>query len=163
MLFNKLVKLDVLKTALILILILIFITSCGYKKLNLEKQASYNIAKITINGEKRIGNLIKNEIKFNSEKDAKNLIELVIKINKNREVKEKNISNKVIKYTINLQTQIEFKNINKNENYTENFNNSYAFDVAKNYSDTISNEKKAIEILTEKTIDQIMTSIKDNI
>ena len=135
--------------------LLVMLTSCGYQVINKSTQNSYSVNKIKITGDKRIGYVIKNEILLNSSENASNEINIELNVNKKKETKEKNISNKITKFNILLNVTLSFKN-NENSEITKTFNKSLDYDVVSNHSDTLSNEKNSVRILTDQIANDIV-------
>ena len=93
-------------TKILIIFLAIFLSNCGYKIVN--KEANYKILEINTTGDKRINYFLKNKLLLKSGENSKNLIKLEINTNKIKSIKEKNISNKVTKYEINISSRIKY-------------------------------------------------------
>ena len=128
---------------------LIAISSCGFKPINQLNQKKHSINEVEIEGEKRIGYLIKNEILLNSSSDAKDKFNIKLNINKKKEIKDKNIAGKISSYRIILNITLSLEDMRSSKKTSNNFSKSTIYDVAKNHSDTLSNEKNATKNLTE--------------
>ena len=90
-----------------LFIMTILLMSCGFKNINLENNKNILIEKINIKGEKKIGNLIKNEVNLVSSSKGKIAINLNINVKKIKKIKDKNSAGKIIKYTVGIQSIIE--------------------------------------------------------
>ena len=82
------------------IIILIFLTSCGFKVVNVSEQNNFTIINLSSEGDKRINYIIKNRIQSGSREDSANRIVVDLITTKKKNVKEKNIKNEVTKYEI---------------------------------------------------------------
>ncbi len=144
----------------ILIIFLLFaiipLSSCGYKIINKNSSNDYFVEEIKISGDKRIGYILKNEIILNSKKSAENRINVNLKIDKKKKIKEKNISNKITKYTVSLNIILSFKKNNETEIVNTAFKRSVDYDVVTNHSDTLNNERKSQKILTDQIAKDIL-------
>ena len=145
----------------ILIIFLLFavipLSSCGYKVINKNSSNDYFVEEIKISGDKRIGYILKNEIILNSKKSAENRININLKIDKKKKIKEKNISNKITKYTVSLNIILSFKKNNETEIVNTAFKRSVDYDVVTNHSDTLNNERKSQKILTDQIAKDILS------
>lgn len=142
------------KNIIILVLIVI-LTSCGFKHANQISNEKFTIAEVNITGEKRLGNKIKNEVMLSSGKNSVNLLYLNIEISKNKRVKERDEKNKITKYEMELITSVSISSNNNSDKKKYNFNNISEYIVENNYSDTLKNEKNALDSLVKKTSSDI--------
>ena len=136
--------------------LLVVITSCGFKIVNLDR--NFQISEINTSGEKKINYIIKNSLLLSSKEGNKNIIKINILTNKIKTVKEKNINNQITKYEIKITSQVEYSSLTGNlSNFTIAETGNYS--VASKYSDTLNNEKKLINLITEKIIEEILNNI----
>ena len=141
---------------LALCFLIVIITSCGFKIVNFDQ--NFQISEINTSGEKKINYVIKNRLLLGSKEGNENIIKVNILTNKIKNVKEKNINNQITKYEIRITSQIEYSSLTENlSNFTVTETGSYS--VASKYSDTKNNEKKLVNLLTEKIIEEILTNI----
>ena len=120
-------------------------SSCGYKTVVQLEDTDYQVGLIKLSGEKRIGYAIKNDILLNSSKNSNRVIDINLKFKKNKSIKEKNISNKITKYSLNIIAEVEIIDSQNNTSYKKTFNDVKDYSVANNHSGTLANEKKALE------------------
>ena len=143
------------KINIILIFILSFlILSCGYKKINQGESTVY-FQNININGDKRVGFMLKNDLMLISNKDAKNTYVLNLETTKKKTNKIKNAAGKVTRYNLEISTSLLFKNINTQKIVKKTFTKSSDFDVAKNHAETINNEKNITKNVVQKLSEDI--------
>tara|TARA_Y100001970_G_scaffold84603_1_gene106729 strand:- start:993 stop:1463 length:471 start_codon:yes stop_codon:yes gene_type:complete len=139
----------------IILISLILLTSCGFKKANQISNEKFTIAEVEITGEKRLGNMIKNEVMLSSGKNSVNLLYLDIDVAKNKRVKERDEKNKITKYEIELITSVAISNNKNGDKSDYNFSNVSEYVVKENYSDTLKNEKTALNTLIKRTSSDI--------
>ena len=88
---------------------------------------------------------------------------VVIEINSSFLPHEKNIKNEVTKYEISIKVIVEIKN----EDFTQNGQiiivKTGEYIVSDQYSQTINNEKKLIDILTNDLSDEIIFKLSERI
>ena len=130
-------------------LISMLLVSCGFKKINTPDSRNFKIENITISGDNRIGHLLKNEIRLNSAENSTNQININLIISKNKDTKEKSISGRIKKYTLELKVNLTINEINSSKIIKKNFTKSVDFDVMGNHSDTIDLERRTIVRATE--------------
>ena len=146
-----------------ILILLILLTSCGFKVIDKSKQSDFFIKEINTVGDRRVNFILKNELIRNSKKDSLNQINLEITSKKIKEIKEKNIKNQVTKYGINLNVELNVKVTSKDKLFKISSSSNGNYSVADNYSSTLSNEKKLIENLVENISEDIIKKISSNI
>tara|TARA_B100000795_G_scaffold259856_1_gene235188 strand:- start:320 stop:781 length:462 start_codon:yes stop_codon:yes gene_type:complete len=148
---------------LILILtFLILLNSCGFKRISQNNNLFY-LQKITIEGDKKISQILRNNILVVSNKKSVDKYELKLKIKRERRDKIKNISGKITRYTLVLNTNLSFKNIKNQKTITKSFSQNTDYEVEDIHSNTVRNEKKASNMLTEALSDKIINFINFSI
>ena len=142
-----------------ILIIFLLINSCGFKIINKSEIYKFDINEIIATGDNRINFKIKNKLIFGSEKNEKKLVDIYLDTNKSKEVKEKNINNEITKYQISISSTVRVKElIGKNE-ISFNIVKTGDYSVASQYSQTLANEKKLIEVLTDDVTENILNSI----
>jgi len=135
---------------LITVLSFLLITSCGFKIIDQSKLKNFKIQDIIVTGEKKINYKLKNKLlsQSNSTNNRSIIVELVT--SRVKRVNEKNIKNEITKYQLEITVNIKFYETNNKiaNNFTVVESGNYL--VSKKYSQTLNNENKLIEILTEK-------------
>ncbi len=144
------------------LLIFLFINSCGFKIVKVSEIPDYYISKIYTKGDKKINYIIRNNFTENVNDQTKKPLDLYIETNKTKKIKEKNIKNEITKHTIIIDVKIKFK---KSDNITNEIiiSKSGEYNVSDQYSETLTDEKKLIEILSDDISEEILLKIKDNI
>ena len=143
----------------LLIIISIFLTSsCGFKVINYSDLGNFEISSISATGDNRINFNIKNKLLASSKKGG-SLIEIELSSKKTREIKEKNIKNEITKYEVSISIITKFTDTlnNKTHQFKKSLSGDYS--VAKKYSQTLNNEKKLLELLTNKITEEILNEI----
>ena len=139
------------KNKIIALIICLFIFSgCGFKVVILSELNNFYINEIDTEGDKRVSYEIRNNLISMTKDPEKKLINLKLNANKTKIIKEKNIKNEITKYEINLAVNITTydKKYDILHQFTETSKGSY--DVSKQHSQTLSNEKKQTKILSKK-------------
>jgi hypothetical protein len=148
-----------MKKTLFIFLILAMTTSCGFKIIDPSSIINFEIGDFKSSGDSRVNFKIKNNIIFSSTNNSGKLIYLNLHTKKTKNIKEKNINNETTKFQITVNAKIEIKNISdekiifyKSETAEYNVDN-------KRYSQTLTNEKKAIETISNSMADEIIAEI----
>tara|TARA_B100000579_G_scaffold406912_1_gene393733 strand:- start:118 stop:594 length:477 start_codon:yes stop_codon:yes gene_type:complete len=145
---------------------LILTSHCGFKVLDKKAQINFSIQEIQTSGEERIGYKIKNNLLANSLKNNTNNLILNINTKKLKSIKEKNIENEVTKYQIYLNVNIQYSFVGKSKNFVSSVSTKGDYLVGSNHLNTINNEKRLIDNLTEnisnKILDKIIYNTNDN-
>ena len=146
-------------TAKILI-ILSLMTSCGFKVVKVSDYTNFKIVKIETNGERRINYKLRNKLLLNTKnEEAKKSVSLILNTSKNKIVKEKNINNEITKYSIIVNVNVNFETINNLKLTNFSINKSGEYDVDTQYTQTLNNEKKAIDLITEDIANEILEQL----
>ena len=95
---------------LIIINVLLFLSSCGFKSLVQENPINLNIKNfITQKGDKKLGKIIRSDVMLYSSKEAKKNIDIILEIDKQKQIREKNLKNRVTKYNLTLNVAVFVK------------------------------------------------------
>ena len=141
------------------LLLVLFLSSCGFKVVNQAETIDFSIAEITTSGDKRVGFQIKNKLISNKNSNFVKKINISLKANKNKIIKEKNIKNEITKYQIFIDVKVSIIEVNslKKLEFTKSENGVY--DVDAQFSNTIDNEKKLVEVLSASIAEDILDEI----
>ena len=152
-----------MKNILTLIIVVVFLSACGFKVVNQKQLQNLNIVTIDTFGDKRMNFIIKNKLQTNSTNNDKQQIFLKLTTNKKKSIKEKNIKNEITKYEINISTNVEFKIIDKLKSFKFRLNETGSYSVSNQYSQTLNNEKQLIKTLAENISNQILEDLKSKL
>ena len=136
-----------------LILLIFFISNCGFKIVNNENLYNFSVTDINISGDKRIGFNIKNDLLRNKNDNDK--IELEINVNKGKEIKEKNLGNEVTKYEMIINVKVDYNIISKDKSGTFTISKKGNYVVQDQYSETLIQERNLIDNLSDKIVEEI--------
>ena len=150
-------------------ILLIIISGCtGYEPIYGSSNLQFEIADYSIEGNKILGNKFYSKLHSLSKytKDKQNLksIGLVIKVSKDKNATVKNSAGKILKYKITLNTDVIVTDfITKDKILNQTFISSLTYRTQNNYSDTINLENKSIENLLDKTYQELIIKLSQNI
>ena len=95
------------------IIVIILLTSCGFKVVKQFGLNEYYIAEINFFGDKKINYLINNNLLNLSKDNQKKPIVLDLTTSKIKTIKEKNIKNEITKYQIKIEANVKIKETTK--------------------------------------------------
>ena len=150
-------------------ILLIFIHGCaGYEPIFGSTNLQFEIADYSIEGNKILGNKIYSKLYSlsKSKKDDQNLrrVDLVIKVSKDKNVTTKDSAGKILQYKITLNTDIKVTDfITKDKILNQIFVSSLTYRVQDKYSDTVDLENRSIEDLLNKTYQELVTRLAQNL
>jgi len=142
-----------------ILLTIVLISNCGFKIENFSEANNFNITEISGSGNKKINYKIRNKIKYLSKNESKNLISLDFNTIKKRTVIEKNIKNEITKYQIEIAVNVELNEIINDKISKFQVTKVGNYNVSKQYSQTLNNEKKTIELLSNEIVNGILEEI----
>ena len=150
-------------------ILLLFINGCaGYEPIFGSTNLQFEIADYSIEGNKILGNKIYSKLYSlsKSKKDDQNLrrVDLVIKVSKDKNVTTKDSAGKILQYKITLNTDIKVTDfITKDKILNQIFISSLIYKVQNKYSDTVDLENQTIENLLNKTYQELVIKLAQNI
>ena len=149
--------------------ILICIYACAdYKPIFGSANLQFEIADYSVEGDKKLGNKIYSKL-YNLSKSNKNQKETTsvfinIKVLKEKNSTSKDATGKILEYKINLNTKVIVKNYLTNDKLLDkNFISSSSYKVQDQYSETIKLENLVIENLINRTYQELLIKLSENI
>ena len=149
-----------IKSITLFSIILIIITSCSYQNMNSKNQKRFNVQEFNITGDARASFIIQKRIQRFSNENSENRIKLSIELNKDKSIHEKNIQNKVTKYSLSLSANVRIVELDSAKEIKRNFTVKRIYDVEDNYSDTVNNLKKTNNTLIDVIADEILDQLR---
>ena len=141
----------------ILLVIFTLVIGCGFKVFNKSQSMNFNLKEINTSGENRINYKLKNKLLiFNQNENNYKSYNINLKTDKIKKIKEKNINNVITKYEIKVSTQVIVSTLQEKEVIRFTTSESGNFETGERHSQTISNEKKLISLITNDLADQII-------
>ena len=153
----------------ILFILLICINACaGYKPIFSSTNLKFEIADYSIEGDKKLGNKIYSKLynlsKSNKKQEGTTSIFINIKVLKDKNATVKDATGKILEYKINLNTKVIVQNYLTNDILLDkNFTSSSSYKVQDQYSETIKFENKLIENLINKSYQELLIKLSENI
>jgi len=154
---------------ILLIVLLIFINGCsGYKPIFSSTNLEFNIANYSLEDNKTLGEKIYSKLKRASKLNGNNenvrKIDILIKASQNKKATAKDASGKILQYKISLNIDVKIKDyLTEDEILNETYSSSFTYKIQKQYSDTLKLEERSINQLVDKTYQQILIKLSENI
>jgi len=154
---------------LISLIIILCTASCaGYKPIFGSSNLGFKITDHTIKGDEKLGNKIYAQLyslsKRNIKTGAIKNIKISIDVTKNKTATAKNSAGKILGYKINIISNITLKDAKTNDQIlNKTFNYSVSYKVQDQYSETIKLEEKSVQNLINKTYQDLLIKISQNI
>ena len=150
------------------LILLIFINGCaGYEPIYSSTNLQFKIADYSILGNKILGNKIYSKLySLSNKKDDQNLrsVDLVINISKDKNATVKDSTGKTLEYKITLNTDVKVTDFITNDKILNQiFISSLTYKVQNKYSDTVNLENQIIENLLNKTYQELVTRLAQNL
>ena len=135
------------------------ITGCGFKVAKIEKISSFYISEVKTSGDSRVNYKLKNKLLQNSQDIDKQPAFVTLKTIKTKTIKEKNIKNEITKYNISISVNVDVSAANNRiiRSFTAKRMGSYL--VKTKHSETMNNEKKLTDTLSNKLSSEIQNKI----
>ena len=149
--------------------LLICISSCsGYKPIFGSQSIEFKIVEYSIEGDKTLGKNIYsklyNSFKSNENDPAIKSVSILVKSSKDQKATSKNSAGKILEYRINLNTEIKVTDyVTDKEILNQTFTYSSTYKVQNQYSDTKKLERQSTENLINKTYQEIIIKLSQNI
>ena len=154
---------------ILLIVLLIFINGCsGYKPIFSSTNLEFNIANYSLEDNKTLGEKIYSKLKRSSKLNGNNenvrKIDILIKASQNKKATVKDSSGKILQYKISLNIDVKIKDyLTEDEILNETYSSSFTYKIQNQYSDTLKLEERSINQLVDKTYQQILIKLSENI
>jgi len=154
---------------ILLIVLLIFINGCsGYKPIFSSTNLEFNIANYSLEDNKTLGEKIysrlKRASKLNKNNENVRKIDILIKASQNKKATAKDASGKILQYKISLNIDVKIKDyLTEDEILNETYSSSFTYKIQNQYSDTLKLEERSINQLVDKTYQQILIKLSENI
>ena len=135
---------------LTLIILILFLSGCGYSSIYKNQQSlDFQLNIVGTDGDYEMNNLISNEIKLYSNKDSQNIYDINIDTDYRKNILAKNSSGVITDYNLSVVSvfSINLKNKNKTFKFEENINiknqsdifeqNMYEKNIKRNFASSI--------------------------
>ena len=152
-----------MKKKFFIVLLTLCLSSCGFKIVKNSNLNQYFISEINVSGDEKINYIIKNNLLSTSKSKDKLPLILNIKSNNLKSIKEKKIKNDITKYQIKISVIVDLKTKNILDKKIIAFSELGEYNVSDQYSQTISNEKKLIQNLSDKIAEEIMLELSEKL
>ena len=140
-------------------LFIFLLNSCGFKVIDQSELYNFQVEEIDTSGDKYISYKLKNKILARVGKSENTLVSLDLDIEKIKTIKEKNIKNEIVEYAIYIKVNVNFKESKNNLDGNFKITNTKGYTVSKKYSETLNNEMRIINVMTQKIAEDIIKEL----
>lgn len=134
--------------------------ACGFQNINTQKNNIFKINNFNIYGEDYLIFIIKNDILNYSNNEAKIIYNLKINLSSSKNIKIKDITGKITRYSSVLRADVEMERDDIKKTINKTFLASNDFEVSNNHSQTLINEKNSKNNNINSIIEQIVKYIR---
>ena len=138
---------------------LILMTGCGFKIIDKRELLNFNIKEISTSGDKRINFELKNKLSAYNDTNSSKVIKIELDTKKTKSIKEKNISNEITKYQINVIVNVKLIKTDNTNNLEFTVERTGDYVIADKFSQTLNNEKKLTSNIIGKISEDIISEI----
>ena len=147
------------KSIIIFFLLTLLLSGCGFKLADKTALKNYVIEEIETQGDKKSSFIIKSIFLKTIEKRGDGRLKITINTNKNKKIIEKNSSNRVTRYEINLSTKVTINFLDNDDIKIISNSMRGSYDVSDNHITTINNQKNLEKNLAKKSGEEIMKEL----
>ena len=148
-----------MKKIQVLFFTLLFLTNCGFQRISDDRLNNFQVKNFLVSGDTKIANRIKNNLMINIRKESPNLISLSLDVKKTKNISEKNSSNQITKYSINLIADVVLINEINGKIDKVKITEEMKYNVENTYTQSLKNEKQITQDLSGKIAEEILKYI----
>lgn len=141
---------------------MLIMTGCGFKTLNDSFSNQVKVIDIKSEGESRINIKIKDQLFLRSNNKGNKSINIFFKTLKEKTIAEKNSSNKITKYRINIITEVKYNETTNQIENTFTISENRVYTVTDNNLVNFESEKRTIDTLTKVIAKEIYSILQLN-
>ena len=143
------------KNLIKLLILLFFISGCGYSPIFSNKDANFSIYELSASGNSKLNKIINNRLNNYKDSDSPKRFSLTMETYLNKEVASRDPKGNPKTYRINLETNVSIKDLNGNVK-NKSFSKSVDYNNRSNKSDLKKYENETSKNLAEKVSDEII-------
>ena len=150
-------------------ILFVYINACvGYEPIFDSSNLQFKIADYTIEGNKVLGKKIYAKL-YNISQSSENdqnvrSVDFFINVSKDKNASVKNSAGKILEYKITLNSEIKVKDfITDDQILNQTFTFSLTYNVQNQQSDTVKLENRSIETMIDKTYQELLIKLSQNI
>lgn len=143
------------KNLIKLLILLFFISGCGYSPIFSKKNTSFSIYELSASGNSKLNKIINNRLNNYKGSDGKRKFSLTLETHLNKEIVLRDSKGNPKTYRINLLSNISIKDFDGNVK-NKSFSKSVDYNNKSNKSNLKKYENKTSKNLAEKIADEII-------
>lgn len=136
----------------------IILFGCGYEPLLGEKYQIYGIEKTNVTGDRRLGQILINNLTVSKTKEKKAILN--VNASKSKSVSDRSKAGKIKEYTVDVSFDVELLDSgNRKVLVKKQYIRSGTYNASVLHLDTLNSEKKIVNNLTKSVAEQIMNEL----
>jgi hypothetical protein len=143
---------------LLYLFLCILITSCGFERATQDNRLIY-FKNIDVSGKDYMSYQLKNNMLLFSKENESFIYDVEVDLKSSKFTKIKDKTGKITRYGVNITADVTLINTDDKEKYKASFSKDGDYDIDKNHSQTLQNEKT----VKSNLIDQISEDIRNYI
>lgn len=143
------------KNLIKLLILLFFISGCGYSPIFSKKNTSFSIYELSASGNSKLNKIINNRLNNYKGSDGKRKFSLTLETHLNKEIALRDSKGNPKTYRINLLSNISIKDFDGNVK-NKSFSKSVDYNNKSNKSNLKKYENKTSKNLAEKIADEVI-------
>ena len=143
------------KNLIKLLILLFFISGCGYSPIFSNKDANFSIYELSASGNSKLNKIINNRLNNYKGSDGKKKFSLTLETHLNKEIALRDSKGNPKTYRINLISNISIKDFDGNVK-NKSFSKSVDYNNRSNKSDLKKYENETSKNLAEKIADELI-------
>ena len=143
------------KNFLKILILLLFVTSCGYAPVFTNKKTNFSIYELNLSGNSKLNKIINNRLNNYKGSDGSKKFSLNIETSLNKEISSKDIKGNPKTFRIVIKTNILIKDSN-NKTKNKLFSKSIDYNNQSNKSELKKYEKETSNNLVDKIADEVI-------
>jgi len=145
------------KNSHVLLIIFMFLSSCGYQPLLKDKSQKFNIDQVNLIGDRKLGQRLSN--RFQKIDNVKNNLIVEIKSSKKKEISSRSSAGVAAEYSMSLNFDLKVTDYSGSIILENNFSESGSYKASELYINTLNRERKIVDNMIKTIAERISTQL----
>ena len=145
------------KNSHVLLIIFMFLSSCGYQPLLKDKTQKFSIDQVNLIGDRKLGQRLSN--RFQKIDNVKNNLIVEIKSSKKKEISSRSSAGVAAEYSMSLNFDLKVTDYSGSIILENNFSESGSYKASELYINTLNRERKIVDNMIKTIAERIYTQL----
>ncbi len=145
------------KNSHVLLIIFMFLSSCGYQPLLKDKSQKFSIDQVNLIGDRKLGQRLSN--RFQKIDNVKNNLIVEIKSSKKKEISSRSSAGVAAEYSMSLNFDLKVTDYSGSIILENNFSESGSYKASELYINTLNRERKIVDNMIKTIAERISTQL----